>query len=37
MVLDLIAYIERQQARYLPPPGVFSPDYRKLVKMLALE
>jgi hypothetical protein len=37
MVLDLIAYIERQQTDHPPPPGMFSPDYRKVKKMLGLE
>ena len=28
-VLDLLDYIERRQASHPPPPGMFSPDYRK--------
>ena len=36
-VLDLLDYIERQQASHPPPPGMFSPDYRKVKKMLGLE
>jgi hypothetical protein len=35
--LDLLDYIERQQARMSPVPGMFSPDYRKAKKMLGLE
>jgi hypothetical protein len=37
MVLALLDYIERQQASHPPPPGMFSPDYRKVKKMLGLE
>ena len=37
MVLDLLDYIEDQQARHPPPPGMFSPDYRKVKPMLGLE
>jgi len=37
MVLALLDYIERQQASHPPPPGMFSPDYRKVIKMLGLE
>jgi hypothetical protein len=37
MVMDLLDYIERQQARYPPSPRGFSPDYRKVIKMLGLE
>ncbi len=36
-VLDLLDYIERQQASHPPPPGMFSPDYRQVIKMLGLE
>ena len=35
-VLDLLDYIERQQASHPPPPGMLSPDYRKVKKMLGL-
>jgi hypothetical protein len=35
-VLDLLDYIERQQASHPPPPGMFSPDYRKVKRMLGL-
>ena len=37
MLEDLLAYIERQQARVRRAPGMFSPDYRKAKKMLGLE
>ncbi len=36
-VLDLLDYIERQQSRMGQAPGMFSPDYRKVKKMLGLE
>lgn len=34
---ELLDYIERQQARISRAPGMFSPDYRKVKKMLGLE
>jgi hypothetical protein len=37
MVLDLIDYIEGQQALYPPPPGMFTADYREALKLLGLE
>jgi hypothetical protein len=36
-VLDLIDYIEGEQAQRGPAPGIFSPDYRKAKKLLGLE
>jgi hypothetical protein len=36
-VLDLIDYIARQQRRVGKAPGMFSPDYRKVKRMLGLE
>lgn len=33
----LFDYIERQEAQYPTPPGMFSPDYHKAKKMLGLE
>jgi len=36
-VLDLIDYITRQQRRVGKAPGMFSPDYRKVKRMLGLE
>ncbi len=36
-VLDLIDYITHTQAEGSRPPGMFSPDYRKVKKMLGLE
>ena len=36
-VLELLDYIERRQARMPKVPGIISPDYRKVKKMLGLE
>jgi hypothetical protein len=36
-VLDLLAYIERQQSSRPLPPGMFTPDYNKVKAMLGLE
>jgi len=36
-VLDLLDYIGRQQSQMKKTPGMFSPDYRKVKKMLDLE
>jgi hypothetical protein len=36
-VLDLLAYMERQQLGRPLPPGVFTPDYNKVKAMLGLE
>ena len=36
-VLDLIDYITRQQRQVGKAPGMFSPDYRKVKRMLGLE
>jgi hypothetical protein len=36
-LMALLDYIEDQQARVPPSPGMFTPDYRKVVQMLGLE
>ena len=36
-VLDLLAYIERQQSSHPAPPGMFTPDYNKVKAMLGLD
>jgi hypothetical protein len=37
LLVALFEYIERQQEEHPPPPGMFSPDYRKAKKMLGME